>query len=595
MRKEENSRMYLLRTPFQKTAFLLVLAMLVFLVPYVVPVGQSIALSYVVGFSNRAAVVLFVFGAVAFAVLSKGELEAATNADKPLAVSHLFAGSALTLGMCVLRIGYKGGPFGEALYNINRLQLLASDLRPFRDFEYPYGPLQIYAPLWIARLLHLTMPAGYLAWWTAEWVLGVAMLWVILHLLDMPITRRGLVFWALFAWQIFSGFLLEGIQYTPVRMIGSAFFLVAVHAAWTRWRRPFLTVVLALAALTFELGISPEQAVGVCVGLSGWLLLLAIRRQTRFPSFAALLLCVGSALLFGVGIHFGLFISMFDFAGGAYAIPLLPAPGVLLILFAYVVAACATVRELRRSRFEALAIPMTLGGFAMLPAAMGRCDLGHLQIAAGAFLFGVGTIESLPTVRRWWSPLTVAVILLPVCVASVTPKIKKHLQPAMAGRVTGAIGSAAQTPRATVSRELPELESSPLFPQMHPPCAVVYRTPNIVQKYDRSPLDLCLETGYYAGFTDILTSADIAKKIAELDQAPHRPLLLFDRPLPESMAAGEQSVSEAQNFLYPDFLLPRARNRPLTYAAIIAYIEQNYVPDAEAQGGFRVWRPRGKQ
>ena len=582
--------MYLLRTPFQKTLFLLAMATVVFLVPYFVPVGESIALSYVVGFSNRAAVGLFVLGAVAFAVLSRGELGDASDADKPLAVWHLVAGEAVILGLGLLRIGYKGGPFGEALYNINRVELLASGLRPFRDFEYPYGPLQLYGPLAIARLLHLSVPAGYLACWMGEWAMGGAMIWVILRLLDLPLTRRGLMFWALLSWQIFTGLLLEGIQYTPVRMIGSAFFLVAVHAAWKRWRRPYFTVLLALAALAFELGISPEQAAGVCVGLTGWLVLLAVRGEKRFPAAAALLLCAGSALLFGQAIHFGLFISMFDFAGGAYAVPLLPAPGVLLILFAYVVAACVTVRELWTGRFEALAIPMTLGGFAMLPAAMGRCDLGHLQIAAGAFLFGVGAIEAMPKVRRWWSPLTVALILLPVCVASATPKIMRHLHLAPTGQVV-----AATQPGAAVLRELPVIDASSLFAQRHPPCGTVYRTPSILQKYDVSPLDVCLETGYYAGFTDILTAADIAKKIAELDRAPRGPLLLFDRPLAESMAAGEKDVAAAGNFLYPEILLPPARHPPLTYAAIIAYVEQNYVPDAEATGGFRIWRPRAKE
>ena len=198
---------------------------------------------------------------------------------------------------------------------------------------------------------------------------AVGMLWVIFRLLDMPLTRRRLVFWVLLAWQVLSAFLGEGMQYTPVRMIGSAFFMVAVHGAWMRWRRPYLTVLLGLAAIGLALGISPEQGVGVCAGLTGWILLLVTRRRNIFAPPAAILLCLGSALLFAVANYFGLFISRFDFAGGAYAFPLLPTPGVLLILFAYIVAACATVRELRRSRFESMAIPMTLGGFAMLPAA----------------------------------------------------------------------------------------------------------------------------------------------------------------------------------------------------------------------------------
>lgn len=582
----KNQLMYLLRTPLQKTLFLLALATLVFLVPYFVPVGQSISLSYVVGFSNRTALGLFVLGAVAFATLSRGELGAVTRSDRQLPVSHLLCATILTLVVGVLKIR-SGFPVGEALFSLNRMQMLASGLRPFRDFEFPYGPLQLYAPFELARLLHLSVESGYAVWWVVEWVLGVGMLWVILRLLDRPMSRRRLVFWALLAWQILSAFLSEGMQYTPVRMIGSAYFLVTVHAAWVRWRRPYLTVLLALAALILELGVSPEQAVGVCTGVAGWFVLLATRRQKIFPPQAAVLLCVGSALLFALANHYGLFLSMFNFAGGAYAFPLLPAPAVLLILFAYIVAACSTMQELRRSHFESMAIPMTLGGFAMLPVAMGRCDFGHLQAAAGAFLFGVGSIESIPTLRRWWSPLIVSVLFLPELFISVAPRIKAHLQPAPTGQAAAKIRSDMQKQQG-----LPTLDASPLSGRRHTPCAVVYRTPGIVLRYDQTPLSTCLDTGYYAGFIDVFTLADIARKRAELDQAPRRPLLLVDLPLAELMETGEKSTLDMHVQLYPRFLLPRPRNRPVSYEAIIADIQRNYVPDAEPTGAFRIWRPR---
>ena len=162
--------MYLLRTPLQKIFFLLALASLVFLVPYLIPVGQSISLSYVVGFSNRAAVILFVLGTVAFAIFSRGELGVTTPADRQLPVSHLVSAMTLTFVLGVLKIR-SGFPLGEALFSIDRMQMLASGLRPFRDFEFPYGPLQLYAPFEVARRFHLSLPRGYALWWIVEWVL----------------------------------------------------------------------------------------------------------------------------------------------------------------------------------------------------------------------------------------------------------------------------------------------------------------------------------------------------------------------------------------------------------------------------------------
>lgn len=72
-------------------------------------------------------------------------------------------------------------------YTLNRIQMLLQGLRPYRDFEFAYGPAHLYIPVLFMRLTYGSVIYGYYAWWLSQWLVGTAMLWAAVRLLQLPL------------------------------------------------------------------------------------------------------------------------------------------------------------------------------------------------------------------------------------------------------------------------------------------------------------------------------------------------------------------------------------------------------------------------
>ncbi len=118
--------------------FLVALEAAVFLLPYRFPVSPSIALSYQVGYSNRAALVIFLLGSVCFAVYARGGIGRVHSSDSTLHPSTGIATSLLVLGMCLVRSYMLAG--SEALYTWHRQELLLAGRHLYTQTDYFYGP-----------------------------------------------------------------------------------------------------------------------------------------------------------------------------------------------------------------------------------------------------------------------------------------------------------------------------------------------------------------------------------------------------------------------------------------------------------------------
>ena len=156
--------------------------------------------------------------------------------------------------------------------------MLLQGLRPYRDFEFAYGPAHLYIPVLSMRLAHGSVIYGYYAWWILQWLAGTAMLWIAMRLLQLPLPHRRVVFWIVFATQLPS-MIAEGTAYTPTRTIGSAFFVVLVASLVNRGKRSLIIAITAILCVAAALSISPEQGITVFAGLLVWFLLLISTRQ----------------------------------------------------------------------------------------------------------------------------------------------------------------------------------------------------------------------------------------------------------------------------------------------------------------------------
>jgi hypothetical protein len=565
----------MLRSRRSIAAALFLLLAAVFFLPYLVPVAPSVSVSYLVGYNNRAAFLLFSLGSVLFALLCRKPFAESESVDQPLGLPSLLIALAVTLASCAWRLL----PFarhqigGEALYTLNRIQMLLQGLRPYRDFEFAYGPAHLYIPVLIMRLTHGSIIHGYYAWWLLQWLFGIAMLWTAVRLFHLPLPHRRIIFWMLFV-LAFPGMGAEGTAYTPTRIIGSAFFVILVASLCHRAKHSILIATTAILCVAAALSISPEQGIAVCAGLLAWFLLLITTGQDVFTIRDLSFFLLGTALVLLGCWRMGEFSTLLVFSHGAYSFPLLPSPYNIVILTCYVAAACAGVHALLARRFNSVALPMFLTGFALLPVAMGRCDYGHLLMAAPILLLGVAAIDARPALRIWWSPL--AIVLVIIAPNVVVPFYLSHLQ---------------KRPETLISpKRLAAYRSDPALLAYHP-CPILYRTVNVAPKAFETAAQDCLDTGRYYVTTNALTPQTVDIMIRDLDRRPLHPLVLRDLPLDEQLEPIADKLPDL-HLLELSPWVPRPRNPPFTYQKLQTYIEQNYIPSRTHIDGFRIWYPR---
>ena len=553
---------------------LIILFAVVFFVPYLFPVAHTVSVSYIVGYNNRVAFVLFAVGSIVFGLLAAKNFPEPEAADQLLGPYSLVAALVITVLSCTVRLvpiaNHRVG--SEGAYFLNRAQMLASGLRPYIDFEYAYGPSHLYIPVFFAHLVHCSVVRGYYAWWSLQWLLGTVMLWTAIRLIDLPVPRRRIYFWLLFLLQLCQ-IRDEGAVYTPIRSIGAAFFVVVVVSLWNRAHRPMATVLAALLCVSIAFAISPEQGVALFVGLLGWFILLTSQRSSSFPHWAAVLFAGGGAILTITCWRFGEFKTLLEFSSGAYAFPLLPSPANIIILISYVAAACIGVKYLLARRFNSVVVPLFLVGYALLPAALNRCDLGHLMSASPIFLLGIAAIESRPSMRSLWSPFAILLVIVPVIAMGFMLLLVDNQT------------KQSSTQTTTSEPDPAVLSTAPA------PCPVIYRSLNVAPRPNRINRQDCLDTGYYFLTSIPITEHAIDRMIGELNRQPLEPLVLLDQPLAKQFPPREFDVGVLR-ILELSLWLPRPRNQPFTYNRLIEAIERNYTPNPTPVGGLRIWQPK---
>ncbi len=563
-----------------KCIFLLALLAALWTVPYFFPVNATISLSYVVGYNNRVAVLVFALGAILFAFLTHGELASASSTHNQKVTRADLVASLAVVGLaCFLRHHHGQIPGDESSYVINRLQMLASGLRPYKDVEFIYGPLHLWIPRLVTRVFGFSVTTGYYVWWYTQWLVGTAMLWTTVSLLPYVLRRRRLIFWFVLAELLFS-ISSEGTAYTPVRLAGAAFCVVVLCEIWRRTASAWLLLASGAAAILLGIGISPEQGLAVALGLIAWLALRAWTERTPQAIALAAGMAVITALCVLPFLWLGVFRVLAEFAGGAYQFPLVPSPATPPLLLAYIAAACGGVLALRHRQMEGPVIPLVLSGFATLPAVLGRADLGHLMLGSGAFLLGVAYLETRPVLGRWWSPLVICFLI----VAPLLRIARSALRPDL-HQAPPAFWYVGMTNGARASGEPGTSDV------LHAPCKVIFRAPTVRPRFDLTPAAQCLDTGYFAGLQNVLTADTIARKAEELSREPLQPLLLRDLPLSEEFATSENHVPPLR-LVQDGFFLPPVRNAPVNYDPIIRVIENRFTPGAVLPGGLRIWEPK---
>ncbi len=368
---------------------------LIFVVPFYIPVSPAFSDSYLFGFNNRAALVLTLILFAVVGVLSwLGRLRLSLiepESDAPgypdvrqprhldLAVVLLLATGFSAVYFLLIR-GSNG--VGEGVYFLDRLGLLAQGLHPYRDFEFAYGPLQIFGPWLLSSLFHLSLTVAYALFWLFSTCLGLLALWFAVLWIDLPAQGKSAAF-ALFALVLGVEILSSGLNYNPLRYAAPIACLVAVHRLSRRANAPlqtfdWQTILASALAATLLLCLSPEMGVTFCVAVV--LYLPICRRICGRPwTWFALWLALAFIVLLLAAARIGVFETMKGFSAGGFSLPVLPGPHILIFLAAFAIVLVYLMNPRHRARLMSSTALLAFYSLGMLPAAFGRCDWAHVS------------------------------------------------------------------------------------------------------------------------------------------------------------------------------------------------------------------------
>ncbi len=575
----------------------------IFILPFHIPVAPVVSDSYVFGFNNRAALLLFVLFAFSFAFWTKGlGLASAEDEDvmvlPPMSRRVLGITVALTAAItATFWLAYREvGAINEGSYLMDRLQHLSSGEVLYRDFEFIYGPLMLFIPLWLHRSLRLSLLDAYYCFWMLSWVLGIYALWLTVKWSCSSTRLKNGIYILAFLGFIFSTISL-GLNYTPLRFVSSPFFAALCWRMLANSRFAWSAALVSLVGSAWTLFLSPEQGIAFSIGTLLFFLLF-VPRSHRFAGAAIGILVVGQGTLFALVEHSGVVQYMNGMAQGGYNLPLLPSVNVFIELVLLCVAICLLVNSLQRRRSGGPLEYLVLVSLCALPAAFGRCDAGHMFMnTLGAYIAAWTILSFHRNAGKWMVGSYVAgAFILPLALYQAnnffTYPFKAALfspgnpHPLLRSFSEATMHRVLGTPRATnmlakwraiypvaTPSDAPH-DRVMLAPLGYPSALLLGGMPSVTN-------------GRYRGLGNVMTSSEVQQKVDELRDHPRDLLLLTaDETCPTE---GEKVIPSAQMLRSEDhqarrevflnllpFYVPHVQNQVSLLAPVCRYTTEHY-------------------
>jgi len=224
----------------------------------------------------------------------------------------------------------------------------------------------------------------------------------------------------------------------------------------------------------------------------------------------------------------------------------------------------------------------------MIPSALGRCDILHVGSATPAFVVGLASLYALPRWRRWWAGAAVlGLVLIPFGLRR-SETFWKRVIPGYSRMPT--LVRAPDPDPSSLDLNQFYVSDSRMLPSALP-CDRSYFSPTLLPIPTEAFRPECLDMGFYVGFTNVATEAEIAAKVDELRARAGEPLLMENVPLDEQfpiLVGNLGSLTTHSGALW----IPHRRHAAVTFAPIEDYVEGHYRPGAVVGGGrLRVWWP----
>ncbi|HET6351091.1 MAG TPA: hypothetical protein VFG89_03025 [Coriobacteriia bacterium] len=386
----------------------------IFGLPWLVPSQHAAILSDALasGFNNRVAVLaligaacaMFALGAVAFGepaaqgrrVIGIGAAPEGERVSRRVLVVAMVATVAL---VAIQAWVMRDQPHGDSAYFIDRILRLSAGQRPFSEFEFSYGPLMLYAPWAIFRVLNAAFgTSAFFAYYVcvaAAYTAGLGLVAFTVNRLEMTRTQRHAALTVVAVMTLLHP--VMGINYCALR-----FFAPLAAFIWGLERlqvdRGLSAGWLAApAAVTAVLLFSPEMGVATMVA-TGFALasLVAVDRRRFLPPLTVLVGWSVALIWLLVSTSGG---ALGAFAAGSYYFPVLPGIPALLYVASALLAAWGIGAVLPGS--EPFDRSVQMGWLALLAIlvvpAFGRADFMHIFWNGAGVLLTASAVAS----RRW--------------------------------------------------------------------------------------------------------------------------------------------------------------------------------------------------
>jgi hypothetical protein len=583
----------------------------IYFIPFHVPVHDGLSISYLLGFSNRAAFLVFLIFAFSFALWTRGlGLRLPNPSEEPghsfrrtgqVAIACSILGGIL-VWLCTIPIG----PVGEAQYFFNRSEMFRMGAHLYRDFSFDYGPLMFYPPIWIARFCNLSVANSYYVAWILQWGLGTWTLWKTVQAATRG-SKHGRVLFLLL-WMFFLPALMDsGSNYTPLRFSATLATALGIHHLFTRGAPNIVTFGLAAIGATAFLFYSPEQGIAFTLGT---ILFFAIcvrpPRKDKLVGLASFALVMFP--VFWIALRMGVFGNVLTAGGGGLNFPLLISFQTLVLLLLLIVAGCAAIASFHDRTSQHPLLYLICISLVCLPAAFSHADIGHIFVnTLGAMIAALTVLSQYRRIWRWTWPSFAVVILLATLshVAFYRRPIEIRLEErAFSNQYHSAMAEKFYTiylkkikGESRAQRRIEELRAilfidpgAPHLPfQAH--LLAPLGVPGMMSPYVGDPQ---IVTGRYPWLFPLGNTTAVQEKIAELQARPDWPLILpSDRPL-----SCDDDPDYLRHFLkmilYAPYV-PRARNQLKAAEPFCKFINTHYILSTYAAPvpSYHIWVRKG--
>ena len=595
----------------------LTLSLLLWL-PYRFPVAPSVSDSYLFGFNNHVGlVVVLAFAlAVAFCTRTWTYTPPGDSSAFLLPRSYLYGSLGVMLlasgALCLPVIKLAG--IEESIYLVDRVKLVIEGHRPGTDFEFAYGPMLLYGPAWLARVLALSAAGAYGLFWVMLNLSGVAMLYATLQGIDAPFRLRRPAF-LFFVVVALANLLSTGINYSLFRFASPCFFALVVYRLLDRtvspWARP-LGILAVAPSYALLLTVSPELALAFGCGLCLFLLLFYDLRPWRtMASFLAMVALL--ALTTWAASTLQVFATLNAFRTGGYNFPILPAPHIVLLLLALAVVSAYLLQRLRLHRPDAL-VTLTLVSAGSVVGAFGRCDPVHVFldplgcwiaafVVAGSFdrfgsmflraTFCVFVLLDAPP-SLYGSAANLAKAAIPTIFANEPENSNTRLDRFIEERSAKIFGPGKAQGKLAELRFVAHHQGTIDLDRLYGDApGTIFAAPfGFAPSHSGTFHTPQVDPGFYFGLENVLTPEAVQHKVAELAKHPERPLLMLATQ-ENSCALDPQQERQAISslFFYP--YRAAARNPGSILEPVCTYIRTHYrvaVPASPEHFGYSLWR-----